>query len=402
MQLSYKATTKEGKVVQGIIEAKDAKDAASFLRSRELFPISLAPKQDNDIFQTFLPFLRRSTDSDIVFFTRQLASMLNAGLTLMQALVILKDQIEKPVMVSTINGIIADVEGGASFSQALTKYPDKFDPIYVSLIQAAESSGLMDKVITRLAENLEKRQELKSTVKGALTYPIIVLIGMGIVMIVMMVFVIPQLSSLYDSLNVALPLPTRIVLGISRSFLILWPFVLVLLVVGSYLFRRWHKTQLGRLIVDKAVLKLPIFGKLAEEVALTEITRTLGLLIGSGSLVVEALRQVSAVSGNVLYRDAMFEVSKRVEKGVTIGSSMTPYSIFPPMLIQMIKIGEQTGKLDETLMRVSEYFQREVDQKIKNLTAALEPLIMLVLGVGVAFLIVSIITPIYNLTNAIK
>lgn len=401
MKLAYKAVTQEGKVVRGIIEAKEINEAATYLRSRGLLPIRIFPK-DQKGFLKFFSIFNRFKASDLVFFTRQLSSMLSSGLTLMQALNILKNQVRNSTVRDVVNGITTDIEGGRSFSSAISKYPDIFSLIYISLIKAAETSGLLDKVLLRLADNLEKEQKLKSTIKSALMYPAIVIIGMVIVVFIMMIFVIPQLSVLYQSLNLTMPLPTRIVIGISRFFVLFWPLVLGLGFLSFIVYRRWHKTESGQLIIDDFKLKIPIFGKLSREIILTEFTRTLALLVGSGTLVVEALNQVANVAGNVLYKNAVLGVAKRVEKGMTIGDSMEYFSLFPPILVQMTRIGEQTGKLDESLFKVSEYFEGEVDQSVKTLMTALEPLIMVVLGIGVAFLIISIITPIYNLTSSIK
>lgn len=401
MQLNYKATTKEGKIYTGIIEAKDPKEAAAHLREKGLMPINLSPKRDTFITQ-FIPFYNKAGEGEVAFFTRQLSSMLSSGLTLMQSLTVLREQLENKTMKAIVNDIIADIEGGSSLSEALAKHPEQFSPVYLSLIKAAETSGLLDKVVTRLADNIEKRLQLKASIKSALLYPVIVIIGMIIVTAIMMVFVIPQLATLYESLNIDLPLPTRIVVFISNNFIILWPFVLGLFFLFIFSFRRWYHTELGRLSFDKFILNLPIFGKLIAFIILTEVTRTLGLMIGSGGSIVEAVRQTSDIAGNQLYKNALLDISRKVEKGISIGVAFESYALFPAMIVQMAKIGEQTGKLDDSLMRASEYFQREADQRIKNLTVALEPLIMLVLGIGVAFLIIAIITPIYTLTSAIK
>lgn len=400
MKFSYKAVARNGKAVQGVVEAKEASEVADYLRSHEFFPVKINVKTENDIFR-HIPFLYRSASSDLVLFTRQLASVLTSGLTLLESLNIIKEQIQEGEMHDVIVGIIADIEEGRSFSYALAKYPDVFFPIYVSLVQSAEKAGLMDKILLRLADNLEKREKITSAIKGALIYPAIVVFGMIVVVIIMMIFVIPELSSVYKSLNVELPLSTRIVIAISDNFLTLWPFLFGFGFLFVYLFRRWHKTDSGKLIIDDLLLRLPVFGKLIKETILAEFTRTLSLLVGAGTLVVEALRQTGDVSGNELYKNAISSVARQVEKGVGVGEAMSGYPIFPPILTQMAKIGEQTGKLDDSLMRVSAYFESEVDQTTKTLTTAMEPIIMVILGVGVAFLITSIITPIYSLTNAI-
>lgn len=401
MKFTYRAVTKDGKIVQGVTDAKEQKDVAVYLRSHDFIPIRIDKQPSVGSFD-FFPFLGKIKKSDIVFFTRQLSSMLVAGLTLIEGLRVLKEQTEKKAMNEIIGTVITDIEGGKSFSEAIVKYPYAFTPIYISLIKSAETAGILDKILLKLSENLEKEQRIRGAIKSALTYPVIVIIGMVIVVIIMMIFVIPQLSVVYESLHVELPLSTKIVVGISDGFTKFWPFAIGFLFLFFFLFHRWHKTESGKLIIDDLLLRLPVFGKLVRETILAEFTRTLGLLVGAGTLVVESLEKTADVAGNMLYRSAILGVAKQVEKGVNIGDAFSGYTIFPPILTQMAKIGQETGKLDESMLRVSEYFEREVDQTTKTLTTALEPFIMVVLGAGVAFLIISIITPIYSLTSAIQ
>jgi type IV pilus assembly protein PilC len=249
---------------------------------------------------------------------------------------------------------------------------------------------------------LEKQAKLRSTIKSALMYPVIVVVLMVVVMIVMMLFVMPQLTTLYQNLNVPLPLPTQIIIGISSAMTTFWPIVLVALVLAVFGYRKWSKTPDGTLIIDTLLLKIPVFGKLISKTILAEFSRTLGLLVGTGTLVVQALVETADTTGNVNYKNAIIGVSKQVEKGVTVGDAMAYYPLFPSLLIQLVKIGEQTGKIDETLSKASEYFEREVNETVKGLTTAMEPFIMIVLGIGVAFLIISIITPIYSLISSIQ
>jgi type IV pilus assembly protein PilC len=288
------------------------------------------------------------------------------------------------------------------FSTTLQKHPEIFPPIYVALIKSSESSGLLDKVLLRLAENLEKQDKLQKTIRSALMYPFIVIIVMILVVIVMMLFVLPQLTELYKNINITLPLSTKIILAISDFFGKIWYLGIIVIAVCVYLFRRWYRDEVGRKIIDGLVLRVPIFGKLIKNTMLAEFTRTLGLLIGAGTLVVDSLLKSSEVVGNVLYKEAIILVSKRVEKGITMGDAMNATTLFPPMVVEMVKIGEQTGKLDESLLRSSEYFEREVDQLVKNLTTLMEPIIIVFLAVGVGFLIFSIITPIYGLISSIQ
>lgn len=401
MKLRYKATTPQGKIIRGLMEANDEKEAANYLRSKNMVPIEIS-KQTTDILNRFFPFLSKVGNNDLILFTRQLSSMLSSGLTLLKALQIFKEQIENEAMVEIVSGIINDIEEGKTFSYAIAKYPQVFSPIYVSSIKAGESSGLLDKVLLRLADNLEKEAKLRGTVKSALMYPAIVVILMLLVLFLMMVFVIPQLSSLYENLGVPLPLPTQIVVSLSAFLGTFWPLVFALIGVLIFLFRRWRKTPDGQIIVDNLILRIPVFGKLTSQTIIAEFSRTLGLLIGTGTLVVESLLEAADTTGNVHYKNAISEISKQVEKGVPIGEAMSAHSLFPPMLVQLVKIGEQTGKMDESLTKASEYFENEVNQTVKTLTTALEPFIMIVLGVGVAFLIISVITPIYSLISSLQ
>lgn len=401
MKLLYKASTKEGRIVQGAIDAKDEAEALRYLRSKELLPIQI--KKDADSFMTkYFSFLNKISNNDVILFTRQISSMLTSGLTLMRALQIYKDQLQNPQMIEIVGGIIRDIEEGKSLSFSIAKYPQVFSPIYISLIKAGESAGLLDKVLLRLANNMEKQAKLRATVKGALLYPAIVITLMIIVIFIMMIFVIPQLSALYTNLNVPLPLPTKVVIGLSTFVGTFWPLIVALIGGFIFFFRRWKKTLEGQLIIDDIILKLPLFGKLIRQTILSEFARTFGLLVGTGTLVVESLIQTADTTGNIHFKNAIKGVANQVEKGVAVGDSMSAYPLFPPMLIQLVKVGEQTGKIDETLGKASEYFEEEVNQQVRTLTTAMEPFIMVVLGVGVAFLIISVITPIYSLISNLQ
>lgn len=400
MKIQYKATTKDGRIAQGIIEAKDIQEAAFFLREKEMVPLAIHAVESQEV--PFAGLFKKSTTNDLVLFTRQLSSILSSGLTLMQALSILKDQVQNPVMKDVVSGIISDIQEGKTFADAIAKYPKIFGSIYIALIRAAESSGFLDKVLLRLADNLEKQEKLKGTIKSALMYPVIVVILMIVVMFVMMIFVIPQLTNLYQNLNIALPVTTQILVTVSNLTITFWPIVLGSAVAAFIAYNRWRATESGELITDSLMLRVPVFGELIKKTVLAEFSRTFGLLVSAGTLVVQSLNESADTTGNKIYRNAIVEVSKRVEKGISIGDAMAAFDIFPPILVQMVRIGEQTGKLDDSLLRVSEYFEREVDGTVKTLTTAMEPFIMIVLGIGVSFLIISIITPIYNLTSSIQ
>ncbi|MBI2028742.1 MAG: type II secretion system F family protein [Candidatus Levybacteria bacterium] len=402
MTLYYKAVTRDGKFLNGLIEARDEKEAAGYLRSKDFIPITIS-RQEGTKLSDFIPiFSSRVKSKDIVAFTRHLSSMLTSGITLIRSLEIIKNQVNNDALKEVLESMTADIEEGKSLSMALSKYPQIFSPVYVSLIRASESSGLLDKALLRLADTLEKQQKLKGTIKAALAYPVIVVTMMIAVTFIMMIFVIPQLSSLYENLNVELPLPTLILITLSNWTIMFWPIVLGIIIISIYLFTRWHRTLEGKIVIDGILLKMPIFGKIIKNSILSEFSRTLGAMLGSGTLVIESLKEASDATGNVLYRNAVLDVAKRIEKGITMGDAMSIYNLFPQNLVELVKIGEQTGKLDETLVRASEYFENEVDQSVKILTTALEPAIMVALGIGVAFLVFSIIMPIYQLTNTIQ
>jgi type II secretory pathway component PulF len=233
-------------------------------------------------------------------------------------------------------------------------------------------------------------------------YPVIVVVMMIAVMVIMLIFVIPQLTVLYDNLDIALPLSTQIVVGLSSFLVNFWPLIIGVGIASFFYLRHWRKTDAGKRAIDALILKLPIFGKLVTQSMMVEFSRTLGLLIGTGSLVVDSLMRSSEVVGNYQYRDAIVLVARRVEKGISMGDAMEATPVFPPILVQMVKIGEETGKLDDALNRASEYFEREVEQTVKTLTTAMEPVIMIVLALGVGFLIFSVITPIYSLISSIQ
>lgn len=401
MILRYKAISRENRIIQGLIEASDIAEAASYLRQKELIPIRITKNVESKILK-IIPFVNKLRSSDLILFTRQLSSMISSGLTLIRSLSILREQLKNEAMAEVVGSIIMDIEEGKTFSEALAKFSDFFSPVYVSIVKASETSGLMDKALERLADNLEKQEKLKSTIKAALVYPTIIVLMMIAVVIIMMTVVIPQLKNLYVSLNVSLPLPTQIVITMSNFTLDFWPLFLGLLALGIFLYNRWNKTETGRLVIDNFMLKLPIFGNLIIKVTLAEASRTLGLLIGSGSLVVDSLIQTSDTIGNIYYKNAMKDVAKKVENGIKIGDAMEAYALFPPLLVQLVKVGEETGKIDETLIKASEYFEKESDQILKTLTTALEPFIMIILGTGVAFLLISVITPIYSIITEIK
>lgn len=395
----YKAK-KEGITISGIIETKGEQEAAKLLHEQNLFIISINEEKKAGGISLISYFKNRVTLTDLAQMTRQLSSMITAGLTLTEALAVLQNQTEKEIMNKTLEEILGDIEGGSSFSTALSHHPKVFKPVYIAMIKAAEEAGLLDKVLARLADNLEKEKAFKGKIVGALIYPGVVIGGIIGVASIMMFFVLPTIKALYRDLGVKLPLPTQIVLSVSDFISGSWFLVLGLVIILIFGFVSYRRTDLGERQLDSFSLRLPVFGKLRREIILTEMARTLGLLIGAGTPIMQALNITVQTLGSIWYKDSLNIIVKKVEKGVSLGEALSQDSRFPAILTQMSRVGETTGKLDETLLKVSSYFETETEETIKTLTTALEPLIMVILGIGVALLIIAVIVPIYNLTTA--
>jgi len=395
---NYKAKDKAGKLVTGEVEASSQMVAAKLVRQRGLTVISILPARES-LFGFVRKLRERISASDVTTFTRQLATMANAGLPITEALLILRQQ-TKGAMQKVVAQILTDVEGGESLSIATARHPQVFSPTYIALLKSGEVGGVIDEVLARLADNLEKQQEFSGKVKGALIYPAIIVVGMFVVGLVMMIFVIPRLTSLYGDFDAELPTATKILIGISGFFVNFWPFLIILIGGGLWGFRAYRKTPAGKRRTDELIFKLPIFGELQREVILTELTRTLALMVGAGVSILEALNITAGVVGNEVVADALRDASKQVEKGFPIAYSFSKHpEAFPFILSQMVAVGEETGKMEEVLGKVSHVFEVESDQKVKGLTSAVEPLVMIILGLGVGFLVIAIILPIYNLTS---
>lgn len=397
-RFNYKARDKGGKLVNGEVEAIDASNAAKLVRGKGLLVLSIKPVIESPI--AFIRNLKnRITTADVATFTRQFATMVNAGLPITESLTILKSQ-AKGSMSKVVSQILADIEGGESVSKAIAKHPSVFSPTYIALVKSGEVGGVLDTVLVRLADDMEKQQEFKGKVKGALIYPAIIIVGMVIVAFIMMIFVIPRLTSLYDEFNAELPLPTKILIGMSDLVIKFWPLTLAAVVGGVYAFQAYRKTPAGKLKTDELQFKIPIIGELQKQVILTELTSTLSLMTGAGVSILEGLNITSEVVGNAVIGNALKDVSLQVEKGFPVSFAFAKHpDAFPFILSQMIAVGEETGKMEDVLKKVSHVFETESDQKVKGLTAAIEPVVMVILGLGVGFLVIAIILPIYNLTS---
>lgn len=389
------AKASDGASRKGIVEAQDQTAAVNVLRGQKLFIVELhAINQGESLFS----FNQKVKFDDIVNFTRQLSTMISAGLPLTDALSILQLQSQQ-ALTKNVSEILKAIEGGSTFADALAAHSDVFSKVYVSLVRAGESAGVLDTILIRLADNLEKQREFQQKTKGALIYPVIVLIGMAIVGMVMMVFVLPKLTAMYADFNANLPLVTRILMGVSAFLQKTWYLAIMGVFGFLYALRAWRKTKSGAYTYDKLMFKVPIFGKIRTMTLMAEFTRTLALLASAGVALVEGLNIVKGVVDNAVLDQALVTVAKDVEKGQSLAASLAKHDAFPMIVSQMVSVGEQTGKLDDVLNRVAGYFEVESEHAIKNLSTAMEPIIMVVLGLGVGFMIVAIIVPIYNLTS---
>lgn len=394
----YKAKTKDGKTRQGKVEARDMSTAVAVLRERSLVVVSIHPLNELTGMSSLLKKFQRITSDDVVAFTRQFATMVSSGLPLTEALSVLELQ-SNPAMARVVGDVLRDVQGGSTIGDALEKHSDVFPNVYVSLIRAGEASGSLQDVLKRLADNMEREKEFRAKIKGAMIYPVIVFVGMIVVGVIMMIFVIPKLAEMYKDFDAELPLATKVLIGISDFVVSFWWIVLILGGAGGYGFFVWRKTTRGREALDQAMLRMPVLGKLKGQVVLAEMARTMSLLISAGITIIEALDITSGVVNNSVYRQGLNSSIKSVKKGIPLSVTLARTGAFPPLLSNMIAVGEETGRMDEVLLKVAQYYEVESEHTVQNLTTALEPLIMIVLGIGVGFLVISIIMPIYNLTS---
>ncbi|KKQ56997.1 MAG: hypothetical protein US95_C0022G0006 [Candidatus Woesebacteria bacterium GW2011_GWB1_38_5] len=397
-RFKYKAKSLTGEIVKGEVEASNDKTAAKLLKRKGYVIISIIPKQDF-VFDVAKKFKDRVTTKDVVNFTRQLATMMNAGLPITESLLILRNQSSGKLQ-AILSEVLTDVEGGHALSSSLSKYPSVFSKTYVSLIKSGEVGGVLEQVLAKLSETLEKQQDFQGKVKSAMIYPSIIVIGMVGVASVMLVFVVPKLTSLYDQFDAELPAMTKFLIGISDIASNFWYLIIIGALFLFYIFKLYTKTKVGKKKFDEFKFKIPLVGDLQRQVILTELTRTMSLMVGSRVSILESLYITSEVVGNVVISEALVDAAKMVEKGFPVAFSFGKHpEAFPQILSQMISVGEETGKMDEVLEKISKVFENESDQKLKAITAAIEPIILIFLGVGVGFLVIAVIMPIYNLTT---
>lgn len=395
----YVAMDNSGNRRTGKVDARSKSVAISVLKGQGLYVVSLN-EQSKSAMEIFTN-IRGVPFTQLVTFTRQLSTMVSAGLSISKALDVLANQAESLKFQQMLASILRDVEGGSSLANSFAKHPETFNETYTALVAAGEASGKLDNILDQLADTMEAQRELRSKFKSAMIYPAIIFIAMIGVFFMLMIVVIPKLANMYESLNVELPTTTKILISIS-DFMVGHFIIVFLSIVGLvFITRLLLKSEGGKKAISVFLFKAPIFGSLNKKRELTEFTRTLSLLLSSAVPIVQSLGIVSNVVTNPTYRKGALDAATAIEKGGTLSSNLKANPAFPAIIGNMIATGEETGKLDEVLGRVADFYERETNHAVEGLSAALEPVILLMLGAMVGFLIISIITPIYQITSAI-
>ena len=397
MQFAYKAKESNGKVTEGVVEAADQKAAMARLREQKLSVTEIKPAPGGG-----KKAKKGKVDNkDVVMFSRQLSTLVSAGVPIVQGLNILEAQAESPGFKYVVGCLRTDIEAGLSIADAMKKHPQAFTELYVAMIKAGEVGGILDTILERLSGFLESAEALKSKVKSALMYPTVVFSAAGIITIFLIVFVIPIFKDIFGGFGAELPLLTRIIIGISDFLRAKLLYMLPFIGGGVWLFKKWMKTEKGQEKIDEISLKLPIFGILLKKVAIAKFTRTLGTLIKSGVPILQGLETVAKTAGNKVIERAINSSRDSIKEGGRISDPLKKANIFPPMVIQMISVGEETGGLDGMLNKIADFYDQEVDTAVKGLTSMIEPIIIIVLGVVVGTIVIAMFMPMFALGDMV-
>ncbi len=400
---TYTVRDRTGREITGSLEADNADVLAGKLRQMGYFVVSIDEQKVSMAKKEIHIFGAKVGVQDVTIFTRQFATMINAGLPLIKCLSILAQQTESTTLADVITDCQREVEAGRSLSEALGKHPEAFNSLYVSMVRAGELGGMLDDVLLRVANQMEREAEIRAKVKSASTYPIAVF-GITIVLLsAMIIFVVPRFAAMFEQMGGALPTFTQVLVNISH-FIGGWGgLVLLAVIIGSVIFfRRFKATAKGRLVIDKIKLKLPVVGVLFHKTAMSKFSRTLGTLLSSGVPILGALEITGETTGNAVITRALDDVRDSVKEGQTIAKPLEEANVFPPMVTQMIAIGEETGALDVMLNKVSEFYDTEVNNAVDGLTSMLEPILIVFLGGSVGIIVVALYLPIFKVISMIK
>ena len=402
---AYKAADSSGKIVQDVLEAPDEKGVAARLHEMDCIPIriQLSRKRraglDADVLAQLRAFFNRAGSKDVLLFTQDLSSLLEAGLPVDRALHILIDVAENDNFKTVVSGILKNVQGGGYLSDALSKFPNVFSHFYINMIKAGETGGVLEDVLKRLGIFLESSQDLKDYIKSALVYPIFLVCIGGISIIILMTFVIPKFSIIFADMGQSIPLTTRMLLTFSQFLSDYWWAVIGVAALGFFLLRRYLKTDAGRLKRDQYQMRLPFSGELVKKIEVARFARTLGTLIRSGVPILQALRLVKDIIRNQVVAGSLDRISDRVKEGERLSRPLEETGIFPSLAIQMITVGEETGRLDEMLLRVADNYEKNVRNIIKRLVSLLEPAMILFMGLVVGFIVISMLLAIFSMND---
>jgi type IV pilus assembly protein PilC len=399
MKFIYKAKTNDGIIKTGTVVASNQQRAEQLLSEYQWTIITLE-EQTEDILEKLNPFSKRVNNKDLVLFSRQLSTLISARVPILQGLRILQDQITHAYLLSILQDLIASIENGESLSLALSKHPDVFGDVYISLVKSGEASGSLDKAFSYLADQLEKEYELKNKVKSAMTYPIFVLSALGIVGMLMFKFVLPNLTAVLEEQGGELPAVSVALIAFTKFFDKYWWVVIMLVSLLILSVRYLISTSSGKYHWDKLKIQLPILGDIFQKIYLARFSRNLSTLVLGGTPIIKAMQIVADVISNVIYKEIILLAVKKIQSGKSVSESITGYKEFPKIVVQMVKVGEQTAQLDDILAKIAVFYEKEVDNKVGTLTTLLEPLIMIVLGVGVGVMVAGILLPIYNLASS--
>jgi type IV pilus assembly protein PilC len=396
----WQGKNRQGEIIRGEMEAANAAVAVLNLRKQQIVPIHVKPEKAKSSLMS-MQFGGRITEKEVAVFTRQLATMIDSGLPLVQSLEILANQQENQKFKDTLLAVKGEVEGGATFSDALRKHPKAFDDLYTNLVTAGEIGGTLDIILNRLSQYMEKSIALKKRVKGAMVYPSAILGVSVLVVVVLLVFVIPVFEKMFAGFGAALPGPTQVIIALS-NFMKANIFYMIAGLIGLvFLFRRYYRTESGQKVVDRLLLKLPIFGDLLLKIATARFTRTLGTLVSSGVPILDGLLITAKASGNKVIEEAIMRTRVSISEGKTIAEPLEQSQVFSGMVVQMIGVGESTGSLDAMLNKIADFYDEEVDATVAALTSLLEPLMMVVLGVLIGGMMIAMYLPIFKMASVV-
>lgn len=395
---AWKGKTRTGEMREGTMQASSRAEAIAALRRQGVMQATVAERGK----ELALPKLRGSVGSkDIAVFTRQFSVMIDAGLPLVQCLEILAGQQSNKVFAAVLTDVRQDVESGSTLADAMRKHPKVFDDLYANMVAAGEAGGILDTILQRLSTYIEKAVKLKAAVRGALVYPVSVIVIACVVVWVILTFVIPVFADLFAGLGAQLPLPTQIVVNLSNFLRSWWWLVLGAIVAAVVLVRQYYQTPQGRRAIDAFMLKFPIIGTLLRKIAVARFCRTLGTLTSSGVPILDGLDITARTAGNAVVQEAIQNVRKEVEQGKTISEPLAKSGVFPSMVVQMVQVGEQTGAMDTMLSKIADFYEDEVDEATQNLLSLLEPLIILFLGVVIGGIVIAMYMPMFSLISKI-